>query len=183
MLAASTLGLTSRLESWFFRLFCNLVDFAFRNTGVTCRLTSYSRYFQQDPQAGTQIEEVLRTIPASQRATYTRLQAQIRSSYHTAVALRRESEFHAHLTSIKPGHSLTPMNRQNPASASAKRERLERTQKLINVWATSGNVGTRPFFEGLFAVLRLQGLPTNLGGAGDRRMSWEVDDAVFKESA
>ncbi len=75
------------------------------------------------------------------------------------------------------------MNRQNPTSQLAKEERLDRIQKLINVWATSGNVGTRPFFEGLFAVLRLQGLPDNLGGAGDRRISWEVDDAVFKESA
>jgi len=144
---------------------------------------TFAQVFQQDSQAGAQIQEVLRTIPASQRASYTRLQAQIRSSYHAAVALRRESEFNAHLTSTMPGHSLTPMNRQNPTSDSAKLERLERVQKLINVWATSGNVGTRPFFEGLFAVLRLQGLPENLGGAGDRRMSWEIDDAVFKESA
>jgi hypothetical protein len=75
------------------------------------------------------------------------------------------------------------MHRQNPASQGAKQERLERVQKFINVWATSGNVGTKPFFEGLYAVLRLQGLPENLGGAGGKRIAWELDDAVFKESA
>lgn len=142
-----------------------------------------SWYFQQDPEAGRQVQETLKKIPASQRAAYTRLQAQIRSSYHTSVALRRESEFHAHITSTKPGQSLTPLNRQDPSSESARQERLERFEKLVSVWATAGNVGVKPFFDGLYAVLRLQGLPEKLGGAGEKRVAWEVDDAVFKESA
>ncbi|KAG8785455.1 hypothetical protein FRC15_001316 [Serendipita sp. 397] len=140
-------------------------------------------YFQQDAHAGTQMQETLRTAPASQRAAYTRLQAQIRSSYHASVALRRESEFHAHLTSTKPGQSLTPLHRKIPLSDGAKLERLERLEKFLGVWATSGNIGTRPFLDGLFAILRLQALPEKLGGAGGRRLAWEIDDAVFKESA
>jgi len=43
--------------------------------------------------------------------------------------------------------------------------------------------GTRPFFEALWAVMRLQTLPENLGGAGSRRTTWEIDDAVFQEAA
>lgn len=43
--------------------------------------------------------------------------------------------------------------------------------------------GTRPFFEALWAVMRLQTLPDNLGGAGSRRITWEIDDAVFQEAA
>jgi len=32
-------------------------------------------------------------------------------------------------------------------------------------------------------VMRLQTLPENLGGAGSRRITWEIDDAVFQEAA
>jgi len=31
--------------------------------------------------------------------------------------------------------------------------------------------------------MRLQIIPENLGGAGQNRLEWEIDDAVFKESA
>jgi len=43
--------------------------------------------------------------------------------------------------------------------------------------------GTQPFFEALWAVMRLQVVPQDLGGAGERRITWETDDAVFKEAA
>jgi hypothetical protein len=43
--------------------------------------------------------------------------------------------------------------------------------------------GTKPFFEGLWAVMRLEVVPENLGGAGRRRIEWEIDDAVFKEAS
>lgn len=129
------------------------------------------------------MNSILQKIPSSQRAQYSRLQAQIRSSYHTALALRRVSEFHAHLSSTRPGQSLTPTARADPHSKLAKHERLERLTKFISVWAVSSVPGTKPFFDGLFAVLRLQSLPEYLGGAGSFRMEWEIDDAVFRESA
>jgi len=43
--------------------------------------------------------------------------------------------------------------------------------------------GTKPFFEALWAVFRLQVIPQKLGGAGIYRIDWEFDDAVFKEAA
>jgi hypothetical protein len=46
-----------------------------------------------------------------------------------------------------------------------------------------GMPGTKPFFEALWAVIRLQVLPEQLGGAGPNRIQWEFDDAVFKEAA
>ena len=143
----------------------------------------YRRYFQQDAAAGALMDSILQKIPSSQRAQYSRLQAQIRASYHTALALRRASEFHAHLSSTRPGQSLTPAARADSHSKLAKRERLERLTKFISVWAVGGVPGTKPFFDGLFAVLRLQSLPEYLGGAGGFRMEWEIDDAVFRESA
>ena len=141
------------------------------------------RYFQQDAAAGALMDSILQKIPSSQRAQYSRLQAQIRASYHTALALRRASEFHAHVSSTRPGQSLTPAARADPHSKLAKHERRERLTKFISVWAVSSVPGTKPFFDGLFAVLRLQSLPEYLGGAGSFRMEWEIDDAVFRESA
>jgi hypothetical protein len=46
-----------------------------------------------------------------------------------------------------------------------------------------GMPGTKPFFEALWAVMRLQALPEQLGGAGGNKIQWEFDDAVFKEAA
>jgi hypothetical protein len=43
--------------------------------------------------------------------------------------------------------------------------------------------GTRPFFESLWAIMKLQIMPAHLGGAGAARINWEFDDAVFRESA
>jgi len=38
-------------------------------------------------------------------------------------------------------------------------------------------------FDSLWAVMRLQVIPEELGGAGRNRIEWEFDDAVFKEAA
>lgn len=40
-----------------------------------------------------------------------------------------------------------------------------------------------PRARSLWAVMRLQVIPANLGGAGANRIEWEFDDAVFKEAA
>ena len=73
--------------------------------------------------------------------------------------------------------------RSNPISAAAKQERLDRFDRFVKTWCNAGMPGTRPFFESLWAVMRLQIIPENLGGAGSRLMDWEFDDAVFIESA
>jgi hypothetical protein len=35
----------------------------------------------------------------------------------------------------------------------------------------------------LWAIMRLQVIPEELGGAGRNRIEWEFDDAVFQEAA
>lgn len=42
---------------------------------------------------------------------------------------------------------------------------------------------TACFFHQVWAVMRLQVVPENIGGAGGNRVDWEIDDAVFKEAA
>lgn len=62
-------------------------------------------------------------------------------------------------------------------------ERHERFTRFVSTWANLGMPGTIPFFEALYAVLRLQSIPQSLGGAGGKRIEWEFDDAVFMEAA
>lgn len=125
----------------------------------------------------------LETLSASQRAPFVRMQASIRTAFHASVNARRHAEFKAHLSATKPGHSLTPSARANPSGAIARRERLERFTKFVDTWCTTGYPGTKPFFEALWGLMRLQVLPESIGGSGPNRIQWEFDDAVFQESA
>jgi hypothetical protein len=42
--------------------------------------------------------------------------------------------------------------------------------------------GTKLFFEGLWALMRLQVVPEHLSGARGHYIHWEIDDAVLKKS-
>ncbi|RDB25424.1 hypothetical protein Hypma_007740 [Hypsizygus marmoreus] len=140
-------------------------------------------YFHQDDESGRRMTHTLATLPPSQRAPFSRLQASIRSAYHRSVNARRTAEFQAHLAATQPGGSLMPHSRADPQGSLAKKERFERVERFIRGWCTMGMPGTQPFFEAFWAVLRLQVIPENLGGAGAYRIDWEFDDAVFKEAA
>ena len=140
------------------------------------------RYFEQDEEAGRQMTQTLATLPPAQHAPFSRLQASIRSAYHASICARRKAEFNAHLSATLPGGSLTPLSRADPAGPAAQKERYETFERFIRSWCTVGMPGTKPFFEGLWALMRLQVVPEHLGGAGGRRILWEIDDAVFKEA-
>ncbi|KAH7911981.1 hypothetical protein BJ138DRAFT_1149378 [Hygrophoropsis aurantiaca] len=140
-------------------------------------------YFNQDEASGRQMTQTLANLPPSQRAPYSRIQASVRSSFHNSVNLRRHAEFQAHLSATQPGGSLMPHSRADPNSVMAKKERFDRLDRFIRTWCTMGMPGTKPFFEALWAIMRLQVVPEHLGGAGPNRIQWELDDAVFKEAA
>ncbi|TFY70306.1 hypothetical protein EVG20_g2700 [Dentipellis fragilis] len=140
-------------------------------------------YFNQDEEAGRVMTRTLATLPPSQRAPYAKLQGSIRAAYHASVNARRTAEFRAHLSATTPGASLMPHSRADPHGPLARKERLERFDRFVRSWCTMGMPGTKPFFEGLWAVLRLQVVPGKLGGAGSYRIEWEIDDAVFQEAA
>ncbi|KAF9010541.1 hypothetical protein BDQ17DRAFT_1397237 [Cyathus striatus] len=140
-------------------------------------------YFDQDDNAGRLMTQTLASLPPSQKASFSRVQASIRSAFHRSVNARRHAEFQAHLSATQPGASLPPHARANPRGEEAQKERYERMDRFIRNWCTMGMPGTKPFFEALWAVMRLQVIPENLGGAGRNRIKWEFDDAVFKEAA
>ena len=127
--------------------------------------------------------KTLATLPPSQRPPFARLQASVRSGYHAHVTARRNAEYHAHLSVTLPGGSLSAHSRLHPNGPAARKERYERFGTFLRNWCALAMPGARPFFEALWAVMRLQTLPENLGGAGSRRITWEIDDAVFQEAA
>ncbi|KAI0031744.1 hypothetical protein K488DRAFT_51438 [Vararia minispora EC-137] len=140
-------------------------------------------FFHQDEEAGQTMTQTLATLPSHHRAPYVKLQASIRSAYHASIRNRRDAEFRAHLSSTHSGGSLSARARADPRGSEARKERYERFQGFVRTWCTAGMPGTKPFFESLWAIMRLQVVPEKLGGAGQHRIGWEIDDAVFKESA
>ncbi|KAF5393229.1 hypothetical protein D9757_000728 [Collybiopsis confluens] len=166
-----------------------------------------SWYFKQDEEAGRLMTQTMATLPPSQRAPYSRIQASIRSAYHRSVNARRTAEFRAHLSTTQLGASLSPHARSHPRGSDAQKgtvseafrlvhnyliplspfpsllERYERFERFVRSWCTLGMPGPQPFFQALWAVMRLQVVPEDIGGAGRYRIQWEFDDAVLKEAA
>ncbi|KAJ7268734.1 hypothetical protein B0H12DRAFT_1009839 [Mycena haematopus] len=139
-------------------------------------------YFDQDDNSGRLMTQTLANLPSSQRAPYSRLQASIRSAYHRSVNARRTAEFRAHLSATQPGGSLMPHARANPRGNVARKERFERFERFVRSWCTMGMPGPQPFFQTLWAIMRLQIVPEGIGGAGRNKIEWEFDDAVLRET-
>jgi len=141
-----------------------------------------SRYFDQDEKAGRQMTQMLTIMHTAQHVPFSRLQASIRSAYHASINVRRTAEYRAPSSATLPGGSLTPLSRADPTGCTAQKERFEAFEHFVRSWCTVGMPGTKSFFEGLWALMRLQIIPEHLGGAGRHLIHWEIDDAVFKEA-
>lgn len=75
----------------------------------------------QDDNAGRLMTQTLATLPPSQRAPFSRIQASIRSAYHRSVNARKHAEFQAQLSATVPGGSLLPHNRANSRDKPAQK--------------------------------------------------------------
>jgi hypothetical protein len=81
----------------------------------------YFRYYGQDDNSGRLMTQTLATLPPSQRAPFSRLQASIRSGYHRSINARRHAEFQAQLSATSPGGSLMPHARVDPRGPEAQK--------------------------------------------------------------
>ena len=142
-----------------------------------------SWYYRRDCNSRRLMTQMLAALPPPQRPPFTRLQTSIRSGYHRSLNARRHAEFQAQLSATIPGGSLMPYARADPRGRGAQKERYERMARFIRNWCNMGMSSTKPFFEALWAVMRLQLISEELGGAGRNRIEWELDDAVIKEAA
>ncbi|KZT62041.1 hypothetical protein CALCODRAFT_490605 [Calocera cornea HHB12733] len=142
-------------------------------------------FYQQSHESGQKMNTILSSLPPSQRARFTRIQASIRAQFHADRTLALQSAMLALLSSTVPLHSLTPPSRARPQGKSAQKEREEKLSAFLREWGKTMDTlpGVRKFIEGLYSTLRLMSRPENHGGAGPRRVEWEIDDAIFMESA
>ncbi|EJU04184.1 hypothetical protein DACRYDRAFT_93585 [Dacryopinax primogenitus] len=131
------------------------------------------------------MNSILSNLPPSQRARFTRIQASIRAQFHADRTLALQSAMLALLSSTVPLHSLTPLSRARPQSKAAQKEREGKFSAFLREWAKTMDTlpGVRKFLEGLYCTLRLMARSEHQGGAGGYRVEWELDDAVFMESA
>lgn len=138
-------------------------------------------YFSLTPPEGAAdaISRTLANLPPAHRATYTRLQSQLRSQAHLHHLRVRISTLHALLSATQPGGSLSPSARADPAGPRARAERFERAAHFVRTWGAASG-GLEPFFRGLWSVIRVQSRPKR--GAGAKRVVWELDDAILLES-
>ncbi|KZO98834.1 hypothetical protein CALVIDRAFT_534908 [Calocera viscosa TUFC12733] len=142
-------------------------------------------FYQQSHESGQKMNTILSSLPPSQRARFTRIQASIRAQFHSDRTLAIQSAMLALLSSTIPLHSLTPPSRARPHGKAAQKEREEKLSAFLREWGKTMDTlpGVRKFIEGLYSTLRLMSRPENHGGAGGRRVEWELDDAIFMESA
>ncbi|KAL7420567.1 hypothetical protein Q5752_004518 [Cryptotrichosporon argae] len=146
-----------------------------------CRLF----YFSPTPpeSSASFIASTLAALPPSHRAAYTRLQSSLRSLAHLHHLRLRLTSFHALIASTLPSGSLSPPARADLAGPRARDERSERLARFLATWCTASAGGVEPFFRGLWSAMRAQSRgDERRGGAGGRRVVWEIDDAVFLES-
>jgi hypothetical protein len=78
------------------------------------------RYFDQDSAAGQSMTQTLASVPPSQKASYTRVQAATRAAFHRSVQKRRTAAFLAHLSATQPGASLSMSARKDVRGKVAK---------------------------------------------------------------
>jgi len=59
---------------------------------LSCDLFLLHRYYEQKELAGKQMSQALANVDPSHRATYTRIQASVRSAFHADLTTRKNTE-------------------------------------------------------------------------------------------
>jgi hypothetical protein len=142
-------------------------------------------YFTTNPPEASSdyISSTLASLPPSHRATCTRIQASLRAQAHDRATRLRLIEFHALISSTFANASLSLPSRQALDGPQAREERRNKLARFVQQWCLKSGVGVEPFFKALYTALRLQSKgERSVGGAGGKRIVWEIDDAVFMEA-
>lgn len=133
------------------------------------------------------VDRILKGLPHSSKTAYARTMAQVRAGFHRDEAIKQRSLVETLLDETSPGAQVRASLEISEGGVVAMRSKLARTSRaeaLKLFLATRASLpGTLPFLRSLYAVLYLQALEPRKGGAGKRRVEWEVDVAVFSEAA
>lgn len=147
-----------------------------------CRPFYFS--FTSSPDSAAYMSSTLASLPPPQRTAYTRLVYSLHSAHSLIYTISESGSRPFILISFTVASaSLSPLVRSDPVSTKARQERQDRPGRFIKTCCTTSTGGVEPFFRGLWAGLRTQSRGDGKrGGAGERRVVWEIDDAVFLES-
>jgi len=147
----------------------------------------------RDLETARKVGELLAKLPPSSVAVFSRTMANIRSEYHRDKEIERRLHVETTLASILPGQTIKMalgvsledgigggVNAMR--SSKARQARHQAFKAFIDTNCVKMNPGVHPFFRSLFAMLWLQSIEPGRGGAGPRRVEWELDVAVFSEA-
>ncbi|GAA5898247.1 uncharacterized protein JCM6883_000968 [Sporobolomyces salmoneus] len=151
------------------------------------------QYYDNDAESARKVGEILAKLPPSSVAIYSRTMATVRSEYHRDKEIERRIKVETILATILPGSSIKQalgvsledgMGGGVAAmrSSKARRARYEAFKAFVDSNCVKQIPGCHPFFRSLFGALWLQSIEPGRGGAGNRRVEWEIDVAVFTEA-
>lgn len=165
-------------------------------------------YYAKDASAAQSIDTILNRLPPSSRTIYARTMASVRSQWHREEELKRRELVERTLEGVEPGAKVKAVLGVKEGgtiamrSKRAKQARAEGLKAVLEEHCQQAMPGVHPFFRSLHYNLVLQvsslvsgalfeadhrlsaqSLKANKGGAGKRRVEWEVDMAVFSEAS
>ncbi|GAA5876448.1 hypothetical protein JCM16303_003537 [Sporobolomyces ruberrimus] len=170
-------------------------DFQEPSSEELVRFAALSRrqYYDGDKEAARKVGEILAKLPPASVAIYSRTMAGIRSEYHRDKEIERRVHVETTLASILPGSKIKQAlgvsledglggGLAAMRSSKARKARREAFKAFLDTNCVKAVPGCHPFFRSLYAALWLQSIEPGRGGAGARRVEWEVDVAVFTEA-
>ncbi|KAK4054621.1 hypothetical protein OIO90_003433 [Microbotryomycetes sp. JL221] len=147
-------------------------------------------YFDKSAAAAQTIDATLSRLPPSHRTPFAKVMASVRAQFHREEEDRRRRLVNDTLTSLNPGQVVRDVLRvQDGVSTRAMRSpiarqlRSNRLKSFIDEHCIKAMPGTHPFFKSLYCALWLQARAQDKGGAGSKRVAWDVDVAVFCEAS
>ncbi|GAA6018783.1 hypothetical protein JCM11491_003446 [Sporobolomyces phaffii] len=151
------------------------------------------QYYDGDNQAARKVGEILAKLAPPSVAVYSRTMAGVRSEYHRDKEIERRLHVETTLAAILPGSTIkqalgVPLEDglggglSAMRSSKARKARSSAFKEFLSTNCVKQVPGCHPFFRSLFAALWLQSIEPARGGAGARRVEWEVDVNVFTEA-
>ncbi|GAA5969137.1 hypothetical protein JCM3765_002189 [Sporobolomyces pararoseus] len=151
------------------------------------------QYYANDAEAARKVGDILAKLPPSSVSIYSRTMATVRSEYHRDKEIERRLHVETTLASTPPGSTIKQIlgvcledglggGVAAMRSSKARQARHQTFKAFVDSFCVKQIPGTHPFFRSLFAALWLQSIEPGRGGAGARRVEWEVDLAVFTEA-
>lgn len=137
------------------------------------------------------IDQTLNRLPIVHKTAYAKVMNRVRQEFHAYESHRRlklvdetlaKSILNSKIVSTLKVSSESTSSLKVLRSKQARQTRLKFLKDFLSEHCSSELIGTHPFLRSLYAVLYLQSLSENKGGAGRRRVEWKVDTVVFIEA-